>query len=141
MLLLVFSALAVAVGVLVGWLATRSITRPIHQAVKVAETVAAGDPHLPYRGDDQGRGGRLLQALDTMNRSLVRIVGEVRSGTDAIATASGRIACGNKDLSARTEQQAGSLEETASSMEELTSTVRQMRTMRARPTSWRCRKW
>jgi methyl-accepting chemotaxis protein len=32
---------------------------------------------------------------------------------------------GNQDLSARTEQQAGSLEETASSMEELTATVKQ----------------
>ncbi|BDT61258.1 hypothetical protein MasN3_47520 [Massilia varians] len=60
-----------------------------------------------------------------MNASLRNIVGQVRSGTETIATASSEIATGNLDLSARTEQQAGSLEETASSMEELTSTVRQ----------------
>lgn len=52
-------------------------------------------------------------------------VSEVRTGTDAMATASGQIASGNQDLSSRTEQQASSLEETASSMEELTSTVKQ----------------
>jgi methyl-accepting chemotaxis protein len=69
--------------------------------------------------------GRLLHALDEMSQGLVRIVTEVRQGTDAIATASGEIASGNLDLSSRTEQQASSLEETASSMEELTSTVKQ----------------
>ena len=53
------------------------------------------------------------------------VVGEVRAGTDTIATASGQIAAGNHDLSSRTEEQASSLEETAASMEELTSTVKQ----------------
>jgi len=49
----------------------------------------------------------------------------VRVGTDTIAIASGQIAEGNLDLSARTEQQASSLEKTASSMEQLTATVKQ----------------
>jgi methyl-accepting chemotaxis protein len=66
-----------------------------------------------------------MQALKDMNDSLVRIVGEVRNGTDTIASASGQIAAGNLDLSGRTEQQAGSLEETAASMEQLTATVKQ----------------
>jgi len=67
----------------------------------------------------------LLQALKAMNDNLLNIVGQVRVGTDTIATASSEIATGNMDLSSRTEQQAGSLEETASAMEELTSTVKQ----------------
>src|SRR5471032_2919101 len=60
-----------------------------------------------------------------MSTNLVTIVGDVRQGTDNIATASCQIAAGNLDLSSRTEQQASSLEETASSMEALTSTVKQ----------------
>jgi methyl-accepting chemotaxis protein len=67
----------------------------------------------------------MLFAMKTMRDDLAGIVGQVRSGTDTIATASGQIASGNLDLSSRTEQQASSLEETASSMEELTSTVKQ----------------
>ncbi len=66
-----------------------------------------------------------MQALKDMNDSLFKIVGDVRSGTGMIATASSEIAAGNMDLSSRTEQQASSLEETASSMEEMTSTIRQ----------------
>jgi len=60
-----------------------------------------------------------------MQRSLATLVQQVRAGTDTITTASGEIAAGNLDLSARTDEQASSLEETAASMEELTSTVQQ----------------
>jgi methyl-accepting chemotaxis protein len=55
----------------------------------------------------------------------VRLVGEVRQGTETIATASGQIASGNQDLSSRTEEQASSLQQTAASMGHLTGTVRQ----------------
>jgi methyl-accepting chemotaxis protein len=68
--------------------------------------------------------GELLAALKDMNEALVRIVCDVRAGTDTIATASSQIAAGNFDLSGRTEQQASALEETAASMEELTGTVK-----------------
>ena len=106
------------------WL-LRAIALPLREAVNIARSVAAGDLTRRIearRGDETGQ---LLQALADMNRSLTRIVSEVRGGTETIATASSQIASGNMDLSARTETQASSLEETAASMEELTSTVRQ----------------
>jgi len=112
-------ACAIAFGI------ARSITRPLNVAVALAQKVASGDlvtePHV--RTSDEV--GVLMDALMDMNQNLNRIVGEVRSSTDSIATASKEIAAGNADLSQRTEQQASSLEETASSMEELTSTVKQ----------------
>ena len=119
---LVFGLVMAAV---VGWLLVRAIVRPLEQAVQIAGAVAAGDLGQTIEVSSQDETGRLLQALKDMNASLVGIVTRVRAGTDTIATASGEIAAGNLDLSARTEQQAGSLEETASSMEELTSTVKQ----------------
>ena len=102
-----------------------SITRPLGEAVKVAQAVAAGDLTQKIEVSSGVETGQLLAALKAMNESLVKIVSEVRSGTDSIATASKQIASGNADLSQRTEEQASSLEETASSMEELTSTVKQ----------------
>ncbi|MFN3792115.1 methyl-accepting chemotaxis protein [Massilia sp.] len=109
----------------VGWMLVRAIVRPLEQAVQIAGAVAAGDLTQKIEVSANDETGRLLGALKEMNASLVQIVSRVRNGTDTIATASGQIAAGNLDLSARTEQQAGSLEETASSMEELTSTVKQ----------------
>ena len=120
-----FSGLALVIGVFLAWVATRSITRPINEAVKIAETVASGDLSSTIVVKSKDETGQLLLALKHMNDSLVKIVGEVRIGTDTIATASSQIAAGNMDLSSRTEQQASSLEETAASMEELTSTVKQ----------------
>jgi methyl-accepting chemotaxis protein len=124
-LMFILGALAMILGALAAWFITRTITRPIHEAVKVAETVAAGDLTSRIDASAKDETGRLLQALQNMNDNLVNIVGQVRGGTDTIATASSQIAAGNLDLSSRTEQQASALEETASSMEELTSTVKQ----------------
>ncbi|OEZ87492.1 methyl-accepting chemotaxis protein III [Janthinobacterium sp. HH106] len=123
--LITMGVLAVLMGIGFAWWITRSITGPIRDAVKVAETVAAGDLSSTITAQGRDETAQLMHALKTMNDSLVGIVGQVRSGTDTIATASAEIAAGNQDLSSRTEQQASSLEETASSMEELTSTVKQ----------------
>jgi methyl-accepting chemotaxis protein len=116
---------ALLIGFLFAWWVTRTITRPINQALGVAQRVASGDLTGDVVVTSKDEAGQLLQALKDMNESLVKIVGEVRGGTDSISTASKQIASGNADLSQRTEEQASSLEETASSMEELTSTVKQ----------------
>ena len=124
MLTLALAGAALLVGLLIAFFVTRSITSPLRSAVGVARRVADGD--LTTRVDVQSADetGQLMQALKDMNESLVRIVGEVRNGTDTITLASREIAAGNMNLSVRTEEQASSLQTTASSMEELTSTVK-----------------
>ncbi|TXT36652.1 MAG: methyl-accepting chemotaxis protein [Comamonadaceae bacterium] len=124
-LIVVFSALAVVLGGAMGIGISHSITRPINEALKVAESVAAGDlsGHVDCNGQDEI--SKLLMAMQAMQSSLVKVVSQVRNGSESVANASAEIAQGNNDLSSRTEQQASSLEETAASMEELGSTVKQ----------------
>jgi methyl-accepting chemotaxis protein len=121
------SLAGVLLGALCCWGVTRSITRPIGEAVRLAEQVAAGDLRarilhagMPRRDET----GQLLAALGRMTDSLVRIVGQVRQASDSIATGSGQIAAGNADLSQRTEEQASSLQQTAAAMEQMTATVK-----------------
>jgi methyl-accepting chemotaxis protein len=109
------------------WLVVRSVERTIGgdpvDAVAVAQRIAAGDLGMSVAvraGDDAS----LMAAMKLMRDALAGIVGNVRTGTDLIATVSREIASGNLDLSSRTEEQASSLEETAASMEQLTSTVK-----------------
>jgi methyl-accepting chemotaxis protein len=115
----------VAFAVVFGWVLIGGITRGLAQAMEATTAVEQGDLTFPIRADSQDEIGQLLHSLQGMQAGLVKVVSNVRSGSEGVATASSEIAQGNNDLSARTEQQASALEETAASMEELSSTVKQ----------------
>ncbi len=125
MLMLALAVAAILFACVFAWLLSRSITRPLKQAVEIARTIASGDLSQKIEVRSRDEAGQLMLALQEMTASLVGIVDNVRRGTDSIAVSSREIAAGNLDLSARTEQQASSLEETASAMEQLTATVKQ----------------
>nr|WP_198984430.1 methyl-accepting chemotaxis protein [Herbaspirillum sp. ASV7] len=116
---------ALVIGLGLAMYVARIIASPLQEAVVIARRVAQGDLTADIRAQGHDETGQLMAALQTMNQGLLQVVGNVRTGTDSIATASTEIATGNLDLSHRTEQQASSLEETASALEELTSTVKQ----------------
>ncbi|MBO9648415.1 MAG: MCP four helix bundle domain-containing protein, partial [Variovorax sp.] len=125
-LLMVCTALSLALGGAMAWFLARSITRPLRRAESMAQAIAdmdlTGAPQTSYAGDETGR---LLRALDQMRTALQSSLHQVQGVVVNVSTASSQIASGNQDLSSRTEEQASSLEETAASMEELTSTVKQ----------------
>ncbi|MBV2181601.1 MAG: MCP four helix bundle domain-containing protein [Castellaniella sp.] len=123
--LAVATLLALILSPLFAWRVTRSIIQPLRHAVGLAGAVAQRD--LSVRIQSRGRDeiGQLLAALGAMADNLRHALGEVRTSSDAIASASARITAGNLDLSSRTEQQASSLAETAATMEQITATVRQ----------------
>jgi methyl-accepting chemotaxis protein len=125
MILMCANLATIALAAFLGFVITRSVTGPVNRARDAAMRVADGD--LTIQLDTQGKDetAQLLAALSTMKNNLTRIVGDVRSNAESVATASAQISQGNHDLSGRTEQQASALEETAASMEELSSTVKQ----------------
>ncbi len=102
------------------------------EAVKVAETVAAGDLSSRIEVREPRRDRPADAGAEEHERQPGRRWwAKCAQGTDTIATASGQIASGNQDLSSRTEEQASSLEQTAASMEELTSDGQAERRQRA----------
>ena len=122
------AVLSFVVSVLIAWANTRLLLKQLGgepaYATEIANKIAEGDLAIDVevKSDDKTS---LLHAIKAMRDSLSSIVGQVRQGTDMIATASSEIASGNRDLSSRTEHQAESLEKVATAMEELTSTVKQ----------------
>jgi methyl-accepting chemotaxis protein len=120
-LVLMVCVVSVALSV---WL-TRSLVRPIAQAVAHTEEIARGNLAIEIQSRGHDELAHLLRSLDTMRIALVDVVTRVRQSSESVSTASAEIAQGNHDLSSRTESQASALEQTAASMEELSSTVRQ----------------
>ena len=79
---------------------------------------------------DPAAAAQALNSLETpawraLRSALLQQIKVARATAVEITHASGEIAQGNADLSARTESQASALEETAASMEQLSATVRQ----------------
>jgi methyl-accepting chemotaxis protein-1 (serine sensor receptor) len=122
--LIALCLLAVAAAIVAGWWITRSITRPLNQAVHAADRIAAGDLGTPIAATARDETGLLLAALQRMQQGLANTVQAVRGNAESVSTASTQIAHGNNDLSQRTEEQASALQQTAAAMEQLGSTVR-----------------
>ncbi|MEG0677125.1 MAG: methyl-accepting chemotaxis protein [Comamonas sp.] len=121
----IICAFIILLGLVTGVFIMRSITRPLQQAVELADAISSGDLSASAQHERHDELGHLLSSLNAMTARLRSVVGQVRSGVESVSSASGQIATGNQDLSARTEQTAANLEETAASMEELTATVSQ----------------
>ena len=120
--LLAFCAAAVA-GV---WIA-RTLSRALGSEPAVlnaaAHQVADGDlSEIANAGSIPA--DSVMSSLTVMQRSLARLVSEVRDAAQLIFNGSAEIATANADLSARTEEQASGLEQTAASMEEITTALK-----------------
>ena len=119
-------AIATLIALIACWiLIMRTVVRPLTDAVKVVDRIAAGDLTVDVKTGSHDETGRLLSGLLKMRDGLADAVSVIRRSAIGVGDASRRIAVDHADLSARTEQQAASLEETASSMEELAATVKQ----------------
>jgi methyl-accepting chemotaxis protein len=119
-LLLAVGGAALLLGGAAGWLLTRSIVAPLQDAVQLAERVARGDLSATIRHARGDEIGRLFDALNHMTGGVSATVVKVLDSARLIDGASADIAAGNRDLSRRTDHQAGSLHATVRSMAELT---------------------
>jgi methyl-accepting chemotaxis protein len=117
-------AVAVAAVLLALWI-TRSITAPLLGAVEVADALARGDLRVRATVDGRDEVGRLQAAMAAMVERISQVIGEVRSGADALTAASNQVSTTAQGLSQGTGEQAASVEETTSSLEEMSASITQ----------------
>ncbi|WP_374566378.1 methyl-accepting chemotaxis protein [Ideonella sp.] len=105
------------------WALQHQVVAPIEALRTHAQRVANGETNELHndRVDEIGMAQRAVNQLGLMFRW---IIADVARQVVTFQAASGEIAQGNDDLSARTEQSAASLQQTASSMEQMSATVR-----------------
>mgnify|MGYP002143510596 FL=1 len=116
---------AMALGLLIAWRITASITQPIARAVVVAERIARGDLTSQVEVRIHDETGRLLEAIAAMQDRLRSLVAEIGQAADSILVASSEVASGNQDLSIRTEQTSHNLQGASQALGDLTGTVAQ----------------
>ncbi|MDC0684858.1 methyl-accepting chemotaxis protein [Sorangium atrum] len=119
--LIAFAALAV--GVVVSVLVSRSITGPLSSAVGLARRIAEGD--LRHRGVAAGRDelGQLEEAMAEMADKLSTVLLEIRTGAESLAAASTQISATSQNLSQGTSEQAAAVEETSASLSEVSGSI------------------
>ena len=116
---------AMALGLLIAWRITASITQPIARAVVVAERIARGDLTSQVEVRIHDETGRLLEAIAAMQDRLRSLVAEIGQAADSILVASSEVASGNQDLSIRTEQTSHNLQGASQALGDPTGTVAQ----------------
>ena len=125
MLVISASIIAALIAIAFAWWITRSITRPIGEAVVVAERLAEGDLTVKLDADGKDEVGQLMTAMQSMIGKLTQIIGEVRTAADNLSNAAGQVSATAQSLSQSSSEQAASVEETTSSMEEMTASIAQ----------------
>ncbi len=118
-------AISLVLGAGLCVLIARSISRPLAEAVKVADRIAQGEllAHIEVAGTDEI--GQLLAAMGGMTGRLARVLGEVKERAVALTSAASQVSASSQSLSQGTSEQASSVEETTASLEEMSATIEQ----------------
>jgi methyl-accepting chemotaxis protein len=125
--ILVFAISAIVMSVGVTVLITRALLGQLgaepSELSEIARRVASGD--LMIRFDASTAETGVIASMREMVEKLNHIVGEVRSGADALSAAAGQVSSTSQTLSQGNSEQASSVEETASSLEEMSTSITQ----------------
>lgn len=124
-MLVTLSVIAIVLTMALAFWITRSITRPLAEAVDVANNLAEGNLDVNIVVDSKDETGMLLSAMQNMVEKLTEIITSVRSGADSLASASQEISATSQSLSQASSEQAASVEETSASIEQMTASINQ----------------
>lgn len=117
------TGLALLLGIGLALLITRSITRPISDAVEIATKVASGDLRVQIDSHRTDEVGRLMAALATMVTGLRELVQQIGSSSTNIASSAEELSTVTDQASAGVNQQKQETDQVATAMNEMVATV------------------
>lgn len=109
---------AILAGILIAWLITRMITRPLKELQQYAGLVAQGDLTLAARVGGRDETGRLAQAFGQMVENLRSLLGQVQAAAQRISQAAGQVSASANEVGEAGRQVAVTVQEMARGMEE-----------------------
>jgi methyl-accepting chemotaxis protein len=124
-MMIILTVAALIFGLGIGIFVTRGITRPINEALGVANSLAQGDLTITVESNSKDETGQMMSALSNMVEKLKQVVGDVMGATDNVASGSQELSATAQQMSQGATEQAASAEEISSSMEEMSSSIKQ----------------
>jgi methyl-accepting chemotaxis protein len=123
--MVILASVAIVLGALLAWILTRSITKPVNEALDVANRLAEGDLTVRIDKTSKDETGQMLEAMQNMIAKLSQVVTDVNGGAQALASASEEVSATAQSLSQAASEQAAGVEETSASIEQMTSSIAQ----------------
>ena len=105
---------------------TRSIVRPLTEAVEVARVVASGDLTQRFEIIGEDEPAQLLTALRTMQQSLRTTIQSIADSSNQLASASEELHAVTEDSTRGLHQQNNEIEQAATAVNEMTAAVEEV---------------
>jgi methyl-accepting chemotaxis protein len=126
MIVSLFIALAALATVGLAMLLTRSIVKPLGDALNAAENVARGDLTRPIETHGNDEVSRLLKALATMQQNLRETLQGISGSAAQLATAADELNAVTLDSTQNLQQQNNEIEQAATAVNEMTTAVEEV---------------
>ncbi len=121
-----FMLLAAGLTIVLALLLTRSIVLPLNNAVRVAESVAAGNLTVDIKVEGQDEPARLLGALRSMQQSLRDTLQNISHASTQLASAAEELHAVTEDSTRGLHQQSQEIEQAATAVNEMTAAVEEV---------------
>jgi methyl-accepting chemotaxis protein len=115
----------ITLGLLLGWVISRTIARGLAQVCQVAEMAADGDLSRRLSIETKDEIGIMAQAFNLMMDKISDVIAQVQGGASGIVSAAEQVSSSSQSLSQGTSEQAASVEETTSSLEQMNASITQ----------------
>ncbi len=116
---------AVIIGILVAFIITRGIVKPIDSTVDMIKDIAQGEGDLTKRIeiDQKDEVGDLARWFNTFMDKLHDIIATVAGNTEQLAGAGNEISSASEELSAGVKEQTNQTAQVSTAVEEMTATI------------------
>jgi methyl-accepting chemotaxis protein len=122
---LVICLISIAIIILSGMLLTRTVTKPLDEAMGLAGSLAEGDLTRKVDLNQKDEFGQMSDSLNDMVNKLKDVVINVKSATENVSSGSQQMSSSSEEMSQGATEQAANAEEASSSMEQMAANIRQ----------------
>lgn len=117
------SAIALVMGILIAWLLTHMITRPLSRSVQIAKVIASGDLTQEINENRNDEFGVLIKNMGSMNATLRQMMQKILDAVTSLSAASNQVSEVFEANAKRMTEQNDETDQVAAAINEMTATV------------------